>query len=62
MRAHFNTRDFQLAHGRNPQGKGTWIFESADRRHTVEEAGKYAAARARVASAHPQVDEWVVQP
>lgn len=62
MKAHFNTREFQLAHGRNPQGRGAWIFESADRTVTVEEDGKFAAARARVASAHPRVTEWVVQP
>lgn len=62
MKAHFHAGDFQLKHGRHPHGRGTWTFESADRTVQVEARGKYAAARARVAAAHPQVLVWNLKP
>lgn len=62
MNAHFDTREFVNAHGNSPKGRGTWIFQTADRLVTIEAVGKFAAARARVAAANPRQREWVVLP
>jgi hypothetical protein len=62
VKAHFDTKGFILSHGRAPRGRGCWIFQAQDRSVTVEEEGKYAAARSRAARQHPDVQTWELLP
>ena len=61
----FETRWFELAHGRKPRGYGNWAFKPEAPQEEVTEwivwaNGTYTEAKREVAAKYPAVSRWLV--